>query len=322
MDVWTSFLEGEQLGVWVILSIIFAVFSFGFMPLLYLYRRNKFRTQISSHVVTSNYKLPEQLSPSELSYLFSPSIKKRHMVASTMQMLNDGVLVTHSKEGKLFFAIGPKVDSKISLADAFMLDTIESREDLPGIDDFLSGNTEYKVPNTNEKVEGSRNYVFWWLVREGLRQRDIVVRRPAKQYFMVELKTLLLLLGVSVLTIFTLQVMSMSLRGEIDFAASGDLLMRVVSWTLIFFPLLFLSAFIVVRIKGKLLGRGWILSGKKKRLLGQFDAFREYVRLVQLGKVSFENDDAEKSEKTRTLPYAVALGYAQIPPVYASIENK
>lgn len=313
MDVVASLTHGEQYGVWVTLTLLFLVYAIVIFPLRYFAKRQKFRRQISSHLITSSYKLPEKLSPAELSYLFSPSIKKRHIIASLMQLLNDGLLVSKSHEGALGFSIGPRVDSMTALSDTYLIDSIEKNDNSMSFGQLVEGDVSYSVPNTRDKVSGSKVYVFWWLVRQGLRQRGVIVDRPVKAYFSVIITTLRNIFLLSILNLFTIQLLLLIFGGQIDIDSVISSIKHTTVWFFLFFPLEIVISFITVRFRGRLLGRGWILTAKKARLLGQFDAYREYVRLVQRGDVLFEHDEAKKRARSITQPYAVALGYARTP---------
>lgn len=316
MDVWTSLTSGEQYGVWFALSGVFIAYALILCPLRYAYKQRKFRYQISTHLVTSSYKLPEELTPAELSYLFSRSISRRHLNGSLMQLVNEGILSPLTSQGKLLFSMGPRVDSKIALSSAYLIDMVEGSEQPYAVHDFSDGTIVYRVPNTHEEVKGSKIYVFWWLVREGLRQRGVIVKRPLRAYFLIIFKTQLLTVIVSLLTVIILHAFIMTINGEIELEAIRQLLTNAAFWFGVTFIATFTVSAFTIRLKGQFLGRDWILTGKKKRLLNQFDAFREYVRLVQKGDVAFENNEAQRAAELRTLPYAVALGYALPPSAY------
>lgn len=321
MDAWTSLIDGEQYGVWVAMSVAYLLFAFVFYPVRYFLKQQKFRRQISTHLVTSVYNLPTELSPAELSYLFSPSVGKRQLYASLMQLTNDGVLHSSVEKGKLQFTIGPRVDTKMPLSSAYLLDILEQSGGALYVEGFTEGNMSYKLPNTHEKVDGSKNYVFWWVVREGLRQRGVIVKRPIEAYFTVILKSHIKLTLLSLFAVGLLHAALMSGQGEISLDATGSLLLQTVFWFGVFFIPAFIVSFMSVRIRGKFLGRDWILTDKKQRLLNQFDAFREYVRLVHEGNVAFESDEAQRQAELRVLPFAVALGYAKPPRYYTEQKN-
>lgn len=320
MDVWTSLLEGERYGVWLIGSLFLLIFALVVCPFIYAYRQRKFRLQIANHVITNTYKLPQEITPAELSYIFSSSIKKRHVYASLMQLVNDGILSGVMHNGSYLLRIGPRVDSRMPLASAYVIDQVEQAEQLLP-EKLVDGNTSYTVSSTSEKVDGSKLYVFWWLIREGLRERGIIVSRPVKAYLSVVIKNQLKIVGCTILSVFSLQLLLMVIGGDIDLGATRNLLSQAFVGFAVTFPLTFLIAFFLVKIRGRFLGRYWVMTEKKRRLLNQFDAFREYVRLVQEGRAIFESDEAERRARLKTLPYAVALGYAEVPAQYAG-KNK
>ncbi len=312
MDVWTSLSEGEQQGVWLLSSLFLFLFAFVVCPVAFSLRQRKFRARIANHIITSSYKLPEEMTPAELSYMFSSSIKRQHVFASIMQLTNEGILTGLMFKGMYMVRIGPRVDSKMTLASGYTIDTVENNEQIQPIK-LTEGSDTYTVPNTQEKVNGSKLYVYWWLIREGLRQRGVIVVNPVKAYVRVVLLAQVKLLMCTLATIAIIQLLIMMFSGDIDLGSVGGLLSTYFLWAVFTLPVTFVVGFIVVRIRGRFLGRHWILTEKKRRLLNQFDAFREYVRLVQEGSALFESEEAEKRAKLKTLPYAVALGYAKVP---------
>jgi hypothetical protein len=97
--------------------------------------------------------------------------------------------------------------------------------------------------------------------------------------------------------------------GEVD---AGRLLdsMRssVLLWLMMLIPMLFIS-FGLLKFRGKMLGRDWVMTKKYRRYLGQIDAFREFVRMTHKGNLKFESKELYTESLAITRPYAIACGY-------------
>jgi hypothetical protein len=70
-----------------------------------------------------------------------------------------------------------------------------------------------------------------------------------------------------------------------------------------------LVTFLLLKFRGRMLGRDWIMTEKYRRYIGQMDAFREFVRLAHKGKLRFESKELRKESIAITRPYAIACGF-------------
>jgi hypothetical protein len=110
-------------------------------------------------------------------------------------------------------------------------------------------------------------------------------------------------------TIISVRLMQMIGAGEvstnrlIDSASSG-----ISFWILAVLPILFIS-FGLLKFKGRMMGREWIMTSRYKRYLSQIDSFREFVRLTHKNRLKFESKELHKESVALTRPYAIACGF-------------
>jgi hypothetical protein len=116
-------------------------------------------------------------------------------------------------------------------------------------------------------------------------------------------------LMVSVFTVTIIRFLQMISSGEVDVErimlsiGSGFTL-----WVMAVIPL-FIVSFVLLKYRGRMLGRDWIMTEKYRRYLGQMDAFREFVRLTHKNVLRFESKELRKESIASTRPYAIACGY-------------
>ena len=175
----------------------------------------------------------------------------------------------------------------------------------------LEGFTNYGL-SSGEKVRGSRQYVFWWLLRHSLRTDKLVKKNMVGRYV-----KMLVLFGVvigfiaSVVPIMTWRILQMFNAGEVDFQRTMDTFTgAVLLWALLIIPMIVLS-FFILRFRGRMLGRDWLMTDKLHRYIGQLVGFREFVKLVHSGKLRYESKELEKICTLDTKPYAVAFGHVK-----------
>ncbi len=68
---------------------------------------------------------------------------------------------------------------------------------------------------------------------------------------------------------------------------------------------------ILAIIRGRIIGRDWIITEKLEKLWPQLVGFRQYIQLVEADKLAFHSSHLETMSKNDILPYAVALGYVK-----------
>jgi hypothetical protein len=265
--------------------------------------------RIKKQLVTSMYKIPVSMTPTELSYIFSTKVKQPQLYATLLDLANRSIIVMHDKHGKITVENGPKIDKNIHIFEKLLLDQFKDKPHPVNVERVISGFTNYELPK-GSKITGSRQYVYWWLLRETLRSRGIIQRHLSKRY-----ASMLLLFGVvgslviSILSIVAFRFIEMIDIGEVDFgrlyesATSGFVL-----WLMLVIPMLFIS-YGLLKYRGRMLGRDWIMTKKYRRYLGQMDAFREFVRLTHKDKLRFESKELKKESIALTRPYAIACGY-------------
>jgi hypothetical protein len=207
--------------------------------------------------------------------------------------------------------MGPKVDNNISKTEKLLLDQITSDNDPINIEIVLNGHTNYQdSENKGRQISGSRQYVFWWLLRDSLRKRNIIQENLSKKYaLMIFVFGVLGSIVVSTVTIVTFRLLQMLEGGEVDFGRIGESLVSSIYLSLLIMAPMIFSSFGLLKYRGKMLGRHWIVTEKYKRYVGQMDAFREFVRLTHKDKLRFESKELKKESIALTRPYAIACGY-------------
>ena len=154
--------------------------------------------------------------------------------------------------------------------------------------------------------------MFWWLLRDSMRNKKIIKTDMRRKYL-----SMILSFGLccSFLLIFAAiigaRMFYMLDMGELiidDFRTSivnGFLL-----WLLVAIPCI-IASFFLLRFRGRMLGRYWLLTPKYERYIEQFEAYREFVRLTHKGKLHFDSKLLKKESIAQTKPYAIAFGYSK-----------
>jgi hypothetical protein len=255
------------------------------------------------------YKLPIKMTPVELAYIFSTKVKKPQLYATLLDLANKSIVVMQNKSGKTTVENGPKVSNELTSFELLLINQFHDKKNPVSTELVLSGFTSYET-NKRAIISGSRQYVFWWLLRDTLRRRQIIQIHLGRRY----VKMLLTFGGigsliVSVLSVFFIRLLQMVNLGEVD---GQQLVETIISgihlWLIALVPMLLIS-FFLLKYRGKMLGRYWIMTDKYRRYLGQMDAFREFVRLTHKNKLRFESSDLRKESVALTRPYAIACGY-------------
>jgi hypothetical protein len=309
MSVFATFGAYNRNDDWLVILIGLIVCYLILYPLYILYLRYRYVRLIKKQLVTSMYKLPISMSPTELAYIFSSKVKRPQLFATILDLANRSIVIMHKTHDNLTVTNGPKVDNDIKPFEFLLLNKINETEEPTKVNSVIDGFTSYEVKK-GVKIEGSKQYVFWWLLRDNLRSRKIIQTHLAKKYlYMLFIFGFVASFIVIEVTIISVRLMQMIGAGEvstnrlIDSASSG-----ISFWILAVLPILFIS-FGLLKFKGRMMGREWIMTSRYKRYLSQIDSFREFVRLTHKNRLKFESKELHKESVALTRPYAIACGF-------------
>jgi len=288
-------------GLFIVYLIIY--------PLYILFLRYRHMRRIKHQLVTSMYKLPIKLTPVELAYIFSAKVKQPQLYATLLDLANRSIVVLHEKNGRLTVEPGPKVEKHLNSFENLLLDQFIKIPEPTNVDKVIEGTTNYELPN-GSIINGSRQYVFWWLLRDTLRNRNIIQKNLNRRYSVMLLSFGVVgSLFVSVLTVGGVRILQMINDGKVDMTRLMEsICASFLIWLIMVIPMLFIS-FGLLKYKGKMLGRDWIITATYRRYLGQMDAFREFVRLTHKGTLRFESKELYEESLATTRPFAIACGY-------------
>jgi hypothetical protein len=249
------------------------------------------------------------MSPAELAYIFSSKVKRPQLFATVLDLANRSIVLIHKSQGKLTVVNGPRVDSGLKPFELLLLSNIHGIEDPVNLDSVTDGFTSYKEKN-GTKIDGSRQYVFWWILRDTLRNRKIIQTHLTKRYaymlFMFGVVSSFVAIELIIIITRLLQMISggeVGIDRLISSAGSG-----LSFWLIAVLPMLIVS-FGLLKFKGRMMGREWVMTDHYKRYLSQIDSFREFVRLTHKDKLKFESKELHKESIALTRPYAIACGF-------------
>ncbi len=276
-----------------------------------LFTRAISKNRIRKQIVTSQYKLPIRLSPSEFSYIFSSKIDKKHILATILDLANRSLLIVDQREGKLFVSPGPRIDDKLSDYENLVMEKV-AENSRQNIESFTDGKSSFKSLNKG-KIEGSRVYVFWWVMRNQM-QKDGIINSNMKLKYLKMLFTNGVLISylITVISVISVTFVRMSREGEIEARQVFESLVDISCFLfLLMIPILIIT-FFLLKMRGKNLGRYWLIKQKNIRYLPQIVAYREFVVLAHKNKLKFESTQLKTKSLAETRPYAVALGITKI----------
>ena len=105
---------------WTVAAISLIVGYLVVYPMYVLATRRKHTRRIKKQLVTTSYKLPQKLSPTELAYLFSTKVNRSQLYATVLDLSNRSVLMMKKKGGHAHADIGPKVEKSLKTYERFL----------------------------------------------------------------------------------------------------------------------------------------------------------------------------------------------------------
>lgn len=295
---------------WLLVGLALVLVYILLYPSYILIRRSRYSRMIRKQLITTPYNLPIKMTPTELSYIFSPSIKSRHLYATLLDLANRSVVVIKHKSSRIYVESGPKIDNELSQSEKLLTDSVfKANEPIP-IEQVMAGYATAK--QDRQRISGSKHYVFWWLLRDQLRKRKIIEARMVGRYTrMLFIFGLVCSFLVSMLAVGIWRLAHMLDNGELEFSHLwGHFGNALFFWLILLLPIILVS-FMNLRLRGKMLGRQWLLTKSNIRYSNQLILFKEYVRLANKGALRFDVVELQKESIAHTKPYAIALGYAK-----------
>jgi len=280
-------------------------------PAYVLATRAVSKNRIKKQIVTSQYKLPIHLSPSEFSYVFSSKIDKKHIYATLLDLANRSMVIISKREGNIFVSQGPRVDEKIPDTDKLIMENVQEVQEQQ-INVFTDGKSSYKSI-TNGVVEGSKTYIFWWVLRNQMQKSNLINSNMKLKYFkMIFTNGVLLSYLITLISVISVNFVRMSREGEIEAKQVFQSIIDISCFLFLLIIPIMIITFFLLKMRGKNLGRYWLIKQKNIRYLPQIVAYREFVVLAHRNRLKFESKQLKTKALAETRPYAVALGITKI----------
>lgn len=296
---------------WMIAGVVLATAYLLLFPAYLLFVRLKHTRRIKNQTVTSFYNLPLSLTPAELAYMFSTRVGRPQLIATVNDLTNRGVLRQFKKEGVLRIDEGPKFEKELRPYEALLVEYVKSAPTALAIDRVVQGYTDY-TEHFKASVRGGRSYVFWWLLREDLRRQKLIKKHMVTKYLkMLGVFGIIWSFLLSTFPIVTIRLLQMLNSGEVDVAQLYVSFNSAIMLWLIALPIILFFSFFLLRLRGRMLGRDWMMTDKLRRYVSQLEAYREFVRLTHRDKLRFESPELKKEARAKTLPHAIAFGYVK-----------
>ena len=296
---------------WIIAGLVVFISYVIVYPLYLLMVRVKHTRRIKKQLVTSIYKLPINLNPAEVSYVFTARIGRRQIYATLLDLTNRGVLIMHKKGTKTYMSLGPKHDSTLTSYEHLLIDQLHEVPEPLEVDKMIKNSVVHELSKTHI-IRGSTYYVFWYLLRDHLRKSKLIERRMtgkyAKMLFFFGVVWSLVLAVVPLVSFRVLQILD---SGEVNLTQITQVVYSgLLLWSLVV-PFVVFFSFFLLRLRGHMIGRAWLMTDRLSHYLHQFEAFREFVRLTHSDRLHFESKELLKEARATTLPYAIAFGYVK-----------
>jgi hypothetical protein len=309
MSVFGTLSVYSQYQDWLVAGISIYLAYFVIFPIYIFYLRNKHSRRIRRHLVTTAYKLPVNLTPTQLAYIFSSKVSKNQLYATLLDLTNRSLIVMEKEEHGTTISMGPKIDDNLEIFEIHLLNKIKESSRPVTVEKLILGTDSFET-KTGEIIKGKSSYIYWWLQRESLRERKIIEKHMTSRYLVLLFKFGVIGgLLISTIPLIIVRFVQMLQSGEVDITILKDnIYSGLIFWIITLIPVC-IASFFLLRFKGRMLGRSWLLTNNFKRYLGQLDAFREYVRLSHKDKLRFESKELKKESVARTRPYAIACGY-------------
>lgn len=301
-------LEGAEVGIFplviaVIIGLVIVLPSAIFRK-WYFYRR-----RLRKSVITAEYEPPLGLNPAEIGYLFDGKLREREVGATIIYLVQKGYLHIKKINGEKRIFAGPRVGDNLKTYEKKLVEEADTQDGVPA-SHLLSRFITYKSKNFDGVA--SRELVFTQLVHSDLHRRQYVKGYFLHYFIAGSLKiTLLLQLVLVFVPLFALYILATLHTGAADFALLGTLMMTAFFVSIFLALPFFIAAMILNYVRGRILGREWIITDKLKRLWPQIVGYRQYIKLVERERLEFQSDELKTLSKNETLAYAVAMGYVK-----------
>lgn len=312
MSTMAMFASTSSIDDWLFAGGVLVVSYLVLYPLYLLFVRIKHTRRIKSQLVTSLYKVPLGLSPAELSYVFSTRVSKAQLYGTLLDLANRSILVLDKNEtGAITVSIGPKIEKELKPHEKLLYGHAQGMTGEVPLERVLQGFTTFK-PVGDSEIRGSRQYVFWWLLRDDMRKRKLISKHMTAKYIkMLAIFGFFWSLILSTVPLLIIHILVMLDSGEVDFSHLSESFRAGLTFWLIALPMIILTSFFLLRFRGRMLGREWLMTSNLHRYLQQLEAYREFVRLTHKGTLRFESKELQKEARAITRPYAIAFGYVK-----------
>lgn len=288
-----------------------AIFSLLFVvPAAVLRRWYFYRRRLKGNVITAEYAPPLGFNPAEIGYMFDGKLGEREVGGTILHLISRGYLhVKEVDQSKRIFA-GPRVGDDLKVYEKKLIEQADMPDGVR-LDDLLHRFIPIKVADQTV-LHGSKPFVFTQMVHNDLERNHYVRPSSWRRFFAVSLKLAILLsITLVFIPIIGLWFLTVLDSGVTDFLALAGLMLMAVIFTVVSALPLFAAGMFLSYIRGRIIGREWIITPKLERLWPQIAGYRQYIKMVEEDRLEFLSQRLAESSKNDALPYAVALGFVK-----------
>lgn len=302
-------LDGVEVALIPFLAFL-GVGVFIILPLALLRKWFFYRKRLRKNTITALYEPPLGLNPAEIGYMFDGKMRSREVAATIIHLQQRGYLhIKRDSEGKRIFA-GPRVGDDLKTYEKKLIEVADKPEGAT-LDEMLYRFVSYKLHRKSSSV-GTMQFAFTQLVHSDLQRRHYVKMSSHASFFYRALKILILLeMVLIVLPLFLFWTFIAVFQGTTDFSVLGVLMFMAVMFCIIFSVPFYLAACVLTYIRGRIVGREWIITPKLEKLWPQIVGYRQYIKFVENERLEFQSRELQKISKNESLPYAVSLGFVK-----------
>ena len=297
----------------VALPILIAVFVglFIIIPSSLFRKWYFYRRRLKKNIITAEYEPPLGLNPAEIGYLFDGKLREQEVGAMIISLVQRGLLHVKKLDGKKLIFAGPRIDDSVKTYEKKLIDEADTVDGVSA-EQLLGRFTTRTSIGKKTVTFGSKEFLFSRLVHEDLRKRHYIKGSFLMPFIYTSFKiTLLLEFVLIVIPTGILYVLASLQTGTFNLEMTLTALMLALALCVFSLVPLFIASMILAIIRGRIIGRDWIITETLERLWPQLVGFRQYIQLVEADKLAFHSSNLETSSKNDILPYAVALGYVK-----------